>query len=111
MESDKKISVKEKNDIILTAKKIISFCKSNCNIKNGLFSSLEEAISETERISQFGDISSVRRACRLFYQNTGNEIKPVISKEKQQELDLKNDIKRLSNPTLQITKGKIFVEF
>jgi hypothetical protein len=111
MESDKKLTVKEKNEVILTAKKIIAFCKSNCNVKNGLFSSKEKAISETERISQHGDISSVRRACKLIFENLGIVIEPIISEKKQAELDMKDKIKRLSNPTLQIERGKILLEF
>ncbi len=108
-----KITVKQKNEIILTSKKIISFCRSGCNIKRSHFEDLDEVLSECTRISKYGDISSVRRACRLINQNINldEKIIPTLSQEKEEELKTKEDIKKFSNPTLQIKRGLIKVEF
>lgn len=109
--SSKKLTVKEKNEIILTSKKLISFCKSGCNFNRSLFNDYDEVISECNRIAEYGDISSVRRACKLINENLHEDIEPKLSDEKKKELEVKENIKKFSNPTLQIKRGKIIVEF
>ena len=107
-----KISVKQKNEIILTSKKLISFCRSGCNLNRSHFKDLDEVISECKRVSNFGDISSVRRACKMLAENyPDNKIEPILSEYKKDELKTKEDIKKFANPTLQIKRGPIYVEF
>ena len=112
IDSQTKISVKQKNEIILTSKKLISFCRSGCNLNRSHFNDLDDVISECERVSKFGDISSVRRACKMITENyPNNKIVAELSEEKREELQTKEDIKKFSNPTLQIKRGPIYIEF
>ena len=107
-----KISVRERNQAILQAKKIISFCKSGCNLERSFFLTLDELFEETENICRYGDISSVRRAVRLMNENFKEKnFKIKFSDETCEILQIKENIKKYSQPTLQVTRGKILVEF
>tara|TARA_R110002096_G_scaffold85987_1_gene198299 strand:- start:479 stop:808 length:330 start_codon:yes stop_codon:yes gene_type:complete len=107
----KKIPIKKRNEVILIAKKIISFCKSNGNINRSLFESLDEVIEQTKYISDYGDFSSVRRAIRLINEAYELNIECSMSNETEKKLDIKSRIKEYSCPTLQIARTKVFVSF
>ncbi len=92
---NKKLTVKEKNDILKLAKYIIHYCKNGFNIENSNFNSIDEIKLYMEELKEHGDIPSVRKACHLLKHD--NKIKeiyiPVISHKVQKELRLKKEEK------------------
>ena len=107
----KKIPIKKRNEVILIAKKIISFYKSNGNLNRSLFNSIEEVIEQTRYISYYGDFSSVRRAVKLMNLQFNLDIKCSMSDETEYKLAEKSKIKEYSCPTLQISRTTVVVSF
>jgi len=107
----KKIPIKKRNEVILIAKKIISFYKSNGNLNRSLFNSIEEVIEQTRYISYYGDFSSVRRAIRLMNLQFNLDIECSMSDETENKLAEKSKIKEYSCPTLQISRTTVVVSF
>jgi len=107
----KKIPIKKRNEVILIAKKIISFYKSNGNLNRSLFQSIEEVIEQTKYISNYGDFSSVRRAVRLMNEAYQLDIICSMSDETEYRLAEKSKIKEYSCPTLQISRTSVLVSF
>ena len=109
----KVLSIKDKNDLMITAKLIISFCKGGYCVNISYFNSVDEIYSEARRISQFGDIPSIRRMCFMLNKNpNSNEmIYPIISKKVQRELEVKKLTSRKIHYSLSIIKGKHIVSF
>ena len=107
----KKISVKQREEINIYSKAIISFCKNGCNIKKSDFKKFEDVVHTANYISQFGDITSVRRALKMLKEKCDINITPVISPEIKFKLDKKEELKKLSVGSLQIKRGHFTVVF
>ncbi len=107
----KKLSIKEKDNVILIAKKIKSFVKSGLDINKNTYKSQDDAISDAIYIGQYGDISSVRKAIEILNKSLNIEIPIIISENIKKTLEEKEQIKKNSVPTLQVKYGKFFVEF
>jgi len=107
----KKLSIKEKDNVILIAKKIKSFVKSGLDLNKNLYNSNDDAISDAIYIGQYGDISSVRKAITLLNTALNIQIPIIISENLKKSLDEKVEIKKKSVPTLQIKYGKFYVDF
>ena len=107
----KKLSIKEKDNVILIAKKIKSFVKSGLDINKNTYKSQDDAISDAIYIGQYGDISSVRKAIEILNKSLNIEIPIIISENIKKTLEEKEQIKKNSVPTLQVKHGKFFVEF
>ena len=108
---NKALSIKDKNDIILRSKKIISFCKNGNNFHRSFFNNKEEIIEEIEQLIKYGDISSVRRATKLINEAYNWKYVCTISPEIKTFLDTKKEIKKLGTPNLQIKWGTFKVDF
>ena len=93
---NKNISIKEKNDIILKSKMIISFCNNGCDYNRSFFDNKQQILEALESISKHGDISSLE--CE-------------ISEDIKLFLDTKKQIKKLSTPSLQVKWGTFKLDF
>ena len=107
----KKLSIKEKDNVILIAKKIKSFVKCGLDINKNLYSDLDNAISDAIYIGQYADISSVRKAVTCLNKALNIEIPMIISDNVKKILEEKEQIKKDSVPRLQVEQGKFWVEF
>jgi len=107
----KKLSIKEKDNVILIAKKIKSFVKCGLDINKNLYSDLDNAISDAIYIGQYADISSVRKAVNSLNKALNIEIPMIISDNVKKILEEKEQIKKDSVPRLQVKQGKFWVEF
>lgn len=107
------LSIKDKNEIMITAKLIISFCKGGYCVEISYFDSMDEIYVEARRVSQFGDIPSVRRMCKLLNNNPhSNEmIYPVISKKVQRDLEVKSLTSKKVHKSLHVKHGIVNVVF
>ena len=106
-----RLSVKEKNEILACAKKIISFCKNGYNIERSLYNDYYEILCEVKNISKYGDISSVRRALKLFNLRHEPPVEIIISDNIKIQLEQKKLLKELSIPVLQFRQGTFLIEF
>lgn len=107
------LSIKDKAEIMKTAKLIISFCKGGYVIDISYFDSIDDVYTEARRVSQFGDMPTVRRMCSLLNKNpySTEMIYPVISKKVQKELEVKALTSKKVHTSLHVKHGKILVQF
>jgi hypothetical protein len=107
------LSIKDKNEIMTTAKLIISFCKGGYCVQISYFDTMDDIYVEARRVSQFGDIPSVRRMCKLLNDNphSNERIYPVISKKVQRELEIKKLTSKKVHTSLHVKHGTVNVVF
>lgn len=88
-------SSEEKNIIMFISKKIIKWSK-NDYIFDGTYSNKQNVFDDVMRIYKWGDLPSVRRACKLYNASPFciNHINPIISEEIQDELNKNKIIKQ-----------------
>jgi len=97
----KKLSIKEKNKVMLNAKRVINYCL-DFNIEQSTFKSVDEVVETLEKIKNYNYISSVRRALNLFNNNNLNY--PKINYNIIDEV--KYDLKKLDEPCeIKIRRG------
>ena len=107
----KKLSVKEKNEILSSAKKIISFCKNGYNVDRSLYKNYYELLCDAKIIAEYGDISSVRRAINLLNKVAEPNIEIIISEHIKHQLEEKDLLKKLSVPIFKKRNGNFRIEF
>ena len=110
----KSLSVKEKSDIMAICKHIISHCNVGYNLDLGThYKTKQEIIDDMNYIKQFGDIPSVRRACRLInkYEKTEEQFVPIISPQIQKKLQEKVYTQQTIAGKLKVKRGEIIVSF
>jgi len=62
--ANKILSVKDKNNIIIEAKRILNYCNNDYDLSQSTFNDIEQLISTAEKIKKYGYISSVRKAIK-----------------------------------------------
>ena len=109
------ISPLEKSKIVFICKKLISFHKGGYNINNSFYKNTDEVLDDLEYISNYGDITSVRRACtfldNFYFEHKNKKIKINISDEKKTKLLEKEKFKKYSEIVLHKKVGKFIVTF
>jgi len=106
--SKKTLSTKEKQSVMIIAKGIIQYCKNNFALEYSKYDTFKELQDDIDYIKQFGDIPSVRRACRLLQIDpkfSGQKITPLISPQVQKQLDDKKTKCQKIMPILTIRKS------
>jgi hypothetical protein len=109
----KMLSIKDKSEVMTSAKLIIAFCKGGYVLQISYYDTIDQLYTEARRISQFGDIPSVRRCCELLNKNpySKERVYPVISKKIQKDLDVKKLTQKKVHTSLHVKKGKVLVKF
>ncbi len=110
----KSLSVKEKGDIMKICKHIISYCNLGYNIKlSSHYNTKQEIIDDMNYIKAYGDIPSVRRACKLInkYEKIDDQFHPIISPQIQRKLQDKVYTQQTLGGRLTIKRGEIEVRF
>jgi hypothetical protein len=109
------LSIKEKNHVMQISKNIINYCKGGYNINSCLiYNNIKDISDDLDYIKQFGDIPSVRRACKLIKQCpllSMNDYNPLISPQVQKRLDEKKRVKNIQYASLKIKRGTIILKF
>tara|TARA_R110000787_G_scaffold116663_1_gene226969 strand:- start:12572 stop:13114 length:543 start_codon:yes stop_codon:yes gene_type:complete len=100
-------NIQEKNDIMYKSKRIIKYCNSYCNLSDVTYLTHEEVYNDIISISKWGDIPSVRRACRLYNSTPYHisHVNPIISAEVKEEMDNNKTLKQTFITTLKIKRG------
>jgi len=89
-------NTQQKTEIMFKAKKIIKWSNNNYIFNEATYMNSEDPYNDIMSIYMWGDLPSVRRACRLYNHSTycKNHINPVISSEVEEELNNNKFIKQ-----------------
>jgi hypothetical protein len=85
------LSIKQKRDVMDICKCIVNYCKNNYRLDLSVkYDTIQDIIDDLDYVKQFGEIPSVRRACRLMNGDpkvNGLRFNPVIPPNIQKVLD------------------------
>tara|TARA_R110001592_G_scaffold353717_3_gene652803 strand:+ start:2701 stop:3243 length:543 start_codon:yes stop_codon:yes gene_type:complete len=100
-------NIQEKNDIMYKSKRIIKYCNTHCDLSDLTYQRHEDVYNDIISISKWGDIPSVRRACRLYNSSPYHisHVNPLISPEVKQSLDSNKILKQTYLTSLKIKYG------
>lgn len=101
----KTLSIKEKNNVMEISKNIINYCKCGHILELSKYDSFKDLCDDLDFVKQFGDIPSVRRACRLMNLDNNiytNKFTPLVSPHIQKIIDDKKIMKSKHAPFITI---------
>ena len=109
----KTISVKDKQTIMAVCKEIIKYCKNKYLIEKTNYKTIEDLEDDMRWISQYGDLPSVRRVCKLMNNNIqkSQQWVPVISPQVQKILDDKENSKNIPSFGMRVATGTFRLHF
>jgi len=109
----KLLSIKDKNNVILTCKRLQQFIYNNYIIESSSFKDIDEVYRLGKYIEPYGDIPSVRRACKGLNNCTYYEfnLTPIISKITARELDKRAEYKKKYPIKIEIKTGTFTISF
>lgn len=109
----KRLTIKEKNDVILNCRKIQQYIKSGYMVNGSCFGSLEEIHELATSLLHAGDIPSVRRMCRDLNKDPKNKkmFVPILSRQTKRELEIRANLKKTYSQKLEIKSGTFVVSF
>ena len=107
------LTIKEKDQTMLTAKKIISYCKNSYFLTPYNYETFDDLLAEANYISKFGDIPSCRRAINMLNQDPklDHKIEIVLSKRVKKELEKKEQLKMNNIPRAVLKRGHFVINF
>jgi len=108
-----KISMDDKNKVMLKCKKIIKYATSGYNFDATDYQTRQELYNDIIFISPYGFIPSVRRACKLYNEdvNRVEHVNPIIPKKIQKDLNEKRKIKKNYFYNFKVEKGRFVLSF
>ena len=100
-------NISEKKRMMLISKKVIKYCNNDCMLNESTFDSHESCYNSLISICKWGDIPSVRRACKLYNKSCMkiNHINPKISPSVERDIINKRLIKKVYITSLKIKRG------
>ena len=107
------LTVKEKQVVILTCKKLKHYCNNNYMLGNTEYKTLTQVYKDAKYIVAYGDIPSVRKVCLLLNQDINKPfiLKPIISTIVQRELEKKHIYKCRKNYQCTFKYGPFSILF
>jgi len=105
------ITIKDRDEIISTARKIKSFIRSGLDISKNIYTTNDDLIFDAVYIAQYGEISSVRKAIKLVEETLNIKIPLIVPAKVQEELNEKKKLKKDMIPKLQVKTGSFYVSF
>lgn len=107
LSSKQRPTIQEKQKIMFISKKIVKFCNEGEFFNDSTFQTSEEVYNNLILIHRWGDIPSVRRACKLYNKSTLkiNHVNPVISENVLEEINNKRILSKSYLNNLKIRFG------
>lgn len=94
----RRMTSKEKDNIIALSKKIIHYCDMDYRVELCEYETEQDIIDDLNYIRQYGDLLSVRKACMRYNLQSGViKLEPVLSVEKQEMIRKKREKKSLAS--------------
>ena len=110
----KTLSVKEKKTIMKICKAIVMYANCDYFIEGqNYYKDMKQIEDDMLYISQYGDLPSVRRACKLMNANimSKKHYEPLISPQVRKEIDEKVKLKTKNQYACKILKGPFVITF
>tara|TARA_R110001592_G_scaffold341674_2_gene631006 strand:+ start:14018 stop:14569 length:552 start_codon:yes stop_codon:yes gene_type:complete len=109
----KLLSIKEKNNVIMICKRLQQLVNNNYIIESSSFKDIEEVERLGKFIEPYGDIPSVRRACKELNKHPNRIFKfePIISKQTLRELEKRAEYKKKYPIKLEVRTGSFTISF
>ncbi len=109
---NKTLTIKEKDDVMARAKKIINYGRNNYFLMPSSYMSFDDVYNDAVKISKYGSIPSVRKAIELL-NNDPKLAYPIelrIPKRVENQIKKKKRLKQSDVP-LYIKRGKFEIRF
>jgi len=109
---NKVLTIKEKDDVMMRAKKIINYSRNNYFLMPSSYMSFDNVYNDAVKISQYGGIPSVRKAIELLNKDPklAYQIELKIPKRVENQIKKKKTLKQSSIP-LYIKRGQFTITF
>ena len=109
----KRLNADEKRIIMMKSKNIIHYGVEGYKLNNSVYDNHNQVMNDVVYIHSYGEIPSVRRACRLYNQdpNKINQVNPIIPEHIFKELNSNRVIKKSTYSGLIVRHGEIMVYF
>jgi len=110
----KTLTIKEKGEVMRIAKRIIFYANHGYDMKVSDYKDTQTLLDDILYIKNFGDIPSVRRACRLMKSDSkfyGQTFEPFVSPQVQREIDEKKISKSVILNNVTIKHGEFVLKF
>lgn len=109
----KVLTIKEKNALMLIAKKVIIYCRNGHYLASSGYDSYDDLWFDVKYLEKYGDVPSSRRAVNLMNDDPKRyeKLVPIISKRILKKMEKSNELKRLQQRSLTIKNEKIFLSF
>ena len=110
----KMLTIKEKDLVMLTAKRIIQYCRNGYYIAYSEYQEFVEIFNDAVMCEKYGDIPSCRRAVSLFNLDPKllpnyRKLEPVISKRVSKKMDNMKKIQKVNG--VQVKHGGFILSF
>jgi len=108
-----KISVEDKKHIMMKCKRLIKYGTLHYVLNSATYRSHGDAFNDCMAVYKYGDIPSVRRACKLYNQSPHKKehVNAVISDIILEELRERDAIKQIFDSKLAVKRGVYHLEF
>lgn len=107
----RRMTSKEKDNIIALSKKIIHYCDMDYHLELSDYSDIQDITDDVNYIRQYGDLLSVRKACERYNQQGGIvRLEPILSVEKREQLKRKAEKKHIKS-RIKFERKEVWVEF
>ena len=92
---------------MFNAKKIINWAKNNYVFNSSTYKTIDEPFMDIMSIYIWGDLPTVRRACRLYNSSIycKDNVNPVITKDVEEEIHKNKLLKKNKISNLKIIKA------
>ena len=109
---NKTLTIKEKDDVMARAKKIINYGRNNYFLMPSSYMSFDDVYNDAVKISKYGAIPSVRKAIELLNKDPklAYPIELRIPKRVENQIKKKKKLKQSDIP-LYIKRGKFEIRF
>tara|TARA_R100000951_G_scaffold110190_1_gene107994 strand:+ start:1223 stop:1771 length:549 start_codon:yes stop_codon:yes gene_type:complete len=109
----KRLSIKEKNDVILKCRKIQQYIKNGYILNMTIFNNREEVYDLADTLLHGGDIPSVRRMCRELNKDphSNRKFSASLSKQTKRELEIRTQLKEKYSKKLEVKYGEFILSF
>lgn len=112
---NKMITIKDKNKLMLKAKKILCYCKNGYDLDRSFFNTLGHLLDEANDVARHGQIPTCRRAIRELNKDSKitHKIQIILPPKVKRELDIKLQTKLIlgGSSSLKVESGKFIVVF
>lgn len=109
----KNLTIKEKDDVMIIAKKIIAYGRNGYFLMPSGYLDTTEIYNDAMYISKYPEIPSVRRAIEIFNGDPKARVKIelILPRRVKKQLERKKKIKKMSQVPLYVKHGKFIIDF